>query len=192
MDFLLNLGASLGVHHRHGDFLILTAAEVEASFQGDAVLRRRHGYVLRLGHAVLDLPLRNKCTDGGGALCPLDGPSEVVAASEYQTQGAGEEECADVQEVEALAGLVAREFLVEIADCQAQISATKVSLTFGTRHEGRNSPAPQRQVSGEIHRSFANTFRRRVREELLEAELRQVVADLIAGYGTGKSCIDVA
>src|ERR1700733_1569007 len=100
MDFLLNFGASLGVDERHGGLIICSADKIEGSLKGEAVLQRRHGYVLRLGNAVLDMPLRNERLDGGGALCPLEGAREVVAPCEYQTQGAGEKKCADVDEVE--------------------------------------------------------------------------------------------
>src|SRR5580700_6733289 len=132
MDFLLHFGAPLGVDERHGDRIICSADKIESSLQGDAVLQRRHGYVLRLGNAVLDLPLRNECLDGSGALCPLEGAREVVAPCECQTQGASEKERADVDEVEGLAGLIPRKFLVEITDCQAQIIATQVSLASDT------------------------------------------------------------
>ena len=72
--------------------IISPADEIEASYQGDAVLLRRHGYVPRLGHTVLALPLGNECADAGGALCSLEDAREVVALRDGQTKWAGEKQ----------------------------------------------------------------------------------------------------
>ena len=109
-DALFEFCASLVIEKRHYYIIISFADKIELAFKGKPIMVCRKGAVCSLRHTVLDLPVGDELCDGAlPSLCmevnvPITVPLERNGADERNSaERAGDEESAEVDEVELLA-----------------------------------------------------------------------------------------
>ena len=106
-DALFEFCASLVIEKRHCYIVISFADKIEFAFKSNPIMVRRKGAVRSVGHTVLYLPVGDEL--GDGALSSLGLVVKVpitVPLERNGTERAGDEESAEVDEVELLARFI--------------------------------------------------------------------------------------
>src|SRR4030042_4934009 len=107
VNALLEFCASLVIEKRHYYIIVSFADKIELAFKGNPIMLRRQGAVRSVHHTVLDLPVGDELCDGTlPSLGLVVNVPITIPLDSNGTERAGDEESAEVDEIELLARLI--------------------------------------------------------------------------------------